>query len=235
MVLNPRRLPVQAMTPASGHRWCEFLDNLTGLLPAGTSGVVIDGPGEQTAVVADRLAAALRAAGRSCLRQAGAPPSAADPVAGTVVLADGPAWRAARDWDVVIWLRTGPPDRGRPGRETGASIVIDLHDPAWPVIWHVAAPLAGHGSWYIAETRAFFTARAATWDTKFGSDLPAYSAAIAQARIRPGSVVIDVGCGTGRALPVLRQAVGPHGSAGRTARCACASAGSSRTSRWPGP
>jgi hypothetical protein len=41
-------------------------------------------------------------------------------------------------------------------------------------------------------------APAATWDTKFGDDLPAYSA-ITQARIRPGGVVIDLGCGTGRA------------------------------------
>ena len=130
-----------------------------------------------------------------------------------MVLADGPGWRTARGWDVVIWLRTDPASPGhRLGGEAGASIVIDLNDPAWPVIRRVAAPLAGHGLWYISETRAFFSARAATWDTKFGDDLPAYTAAIAQARIPQHGVVIDVGCGTGRALPALRQAVGPHGT-----------------------
>lgn len=64
---------------------------------------------------------------------------------------------------------------------------------------------------YIAETRAFFAARAATWDTKFGDDLPAYTAAITEARIPRSGVVLDVGCGTGRALPALRQAVGSGG------------------------
>ncbi|MGD0702371.1 MAG: class I SAM-dependent methyltransferase [Trebonia sp.] len=65
---------------------------------------------------------------------------------------------------------------------------------------------------YVAETRAFFACRAATWDAKFGDDLPAYRAAVAEAGIRPGGVAIDVGCGTGRALSPLREAVGPAGS-----------------------
>jgi ubiquinone/menaquinone biosynthesis C-methylase UbiE len=65
---------------------------------------------------------------------------------------------------------------------------------------------------YIAKTRAFFSARAATWDTKFGDDMPAYAAAVAEARIPVGGTVIDVGCGTGRALPALREAVGPRGA-----------------------
>jgi SAM-dependent methyltransferase len=67
-------------------------------------------------------------------------------------------------------------------------------------------------SQYLAKTRAFFGCRAATWDTKFGDDLPAYRAAVAEAGIRRGGVVIDVGCGTGRALPPLREAVGPAGA-----------------------
>ena len=74
-----------------------------------------------------------------------------------------------------------------------------------------STPLPDRASGYITETRAFFSVRAATWDTKFGDDLPAYTAAITQARIPRGGVVLDVGCGTGRALPALRQAVGPHG------------------------
>jgi SAM-dependent methyltransferase len=67
-------------------------------------------------------------------------------------------------------------------------------------------------SQYVARTRAFFGCRAATWDTKFGNDLPAYRAAVAEAGLRRGGVVIDVGCGTGRALPPLRDAVGPGGT-----------------------
>jgi ubiquinone/menaquinone biosynthesis C-methylase UbiE len=73
----------------------------------------------------------------------------------------------------------------------------------------MASPDTGR---YIAETQAFFASRAATWDTRFGDDMPAYAAAVARADVRPGGVVIDVGCGTGRALPALRQAVGPNGS-----------------------
>jgi ubiquinone/menaquinone biosynthesis C-methylase UbiE len=65
---------------------------------------------------------------------------------------------------------------------------------------------------YIQRTREFFGTRAATWDAKFGHDLPAYAAAIAEAGVRPGGVAADVGCGTGRALPALRDAVGPDGA-----------------------
>jgi SAM-dependent methyltransferase len=64
---------------------------------------------------------------------------------------------------------------------------------------------------YIQRTREFFGARAAAWDTRFGHDMPAYAAAIAQAGIRRGGAAADVGCGTGRALPALRDAVGPDG------------------------
>lgn len=65
---------------------------------------------------------------------------------------------------------------------------------------------------YIERTREFFAVRAATWDTRFGHDMPVYAAAIAEAGIRRGGVVIDAGCGTGRALPALRDAVGPDGT-----------------------
>src|SRR5271165_1112809 len=107
-------------TGISHHRWDELLDNIASLLPAGAASVVVDGPGGQSGAVADRLAATLRAAGRPCSRLAGPAPAAADAdtcsAAGTVVLADGPDWRAARAWDVVIWLRTDPAGRGhRPG------------------------------------------------------------------------------------------------------------------------
>ena len=65
---------------------------------------------------------------------------------------------------------------------------------------------------YVTETQAFFACRAAAWDTKFGDDMPGYAAAVARAGIARGGVVVDVGCGTGRALPALRQAVGPDGA-----------------------
>jgi ubiquinone/menaquinone biosynthesis C-methylase UbiE len=65
---------------------------------------------------------------------------------------------------------------------------------------------------YIERVREFFGERAATWDTKFGHDMPVYAAAIAEAGIRRGGVAVDVGCGTGRALPALRHAVGRDGT-----------------------
>lgn len=201
-----------------GHqRWDELLANIAGLLPTRGAAVLIDGG--QSGTVADRLAATLAAGGRPCHRLTATTPPAprsrgnGGSATGTITLADGPRWRSSRHWDVVIWLRTPLAGPGsHPRGEAGADIVIDLHDPAWPVIRHVADALAGPGPWYITETRAFFSAKAATWDAKFGDDLPAYAAAIAEASVPAGGVVIDVGCGTGRALPALRQAVGPHGA-----------------------
>ncbi|MEU7581567.1 methyltransferase domain-containing protein [Streptomyces sp. NPDC041068] len=61
------------------------------------------------------------------------------------------------------------------------------------------------------QVQDFFTARAADWDTRFPDDGPAYRAAVAELGLRPGSRVLDAGCGTGRALPALREAVGPSG------------------------
>lgn len=58
----------------------------------------------------------------------------------------------------------------------------------------------------------FFTARAADWDTRFPDDGPAYAAATDSLSLRPGDAVLDAGCGTGRALPALRTAVGPQGT-----------------------
>ncbi|MEU9987784.1 class I SAM-dependent methyltransferase [Streptomyces sp. NPDC048045] len=61
------------------------------------------------------------------------------------------------------------------------------------------------------HVREFFTARAADWDSRFPDDGPAYAAAVAAAGLRQGDRVLDAGCGTGRALPPLRAAVGPSG------------------------
>lgn len=63
-----------------------------------------------------------------------------------------------------------------------------------------------------AAVQEFFTERAARWDAKFPDDGPAFTAAVAELGLRVGDVVLDAGCGTGRALPVLRQAVGANGT-----------------------
>jgi SAM-dependent methyltransferase len=203
-----------------------MLSSLTGLLPARSRCVLIDGPDEQARLFASRLAEKL--ARQQCTRSV------------QVTL------EADEDWDIAVFLRTAPGGRHSPvyrkdaevrkdreerevredreereerevreerkDREERADIVVDLHDVRWPVIRRVAAPLAGRGPWYLTETRAFFACRAATWDAKFGDDLPAYCAAVAEAGITRGGVVIDVGCGTGRALSPLREAVGPAGT-----------------------
>lgn len=61
------------------------------------------------------------------------------------------------------------------------------------------------------HVQEFFGARAADWDSRFPDDGPAYAAAVAALGLREGDRVLDAGCGTGRALPPLRAAVGPSG------------------------
>ena len=51
-----------------------------------------------------------------------------------------------------------------------------------------------------------------TGTARFPDDGPAYAAAVAELGLRPGDAVLDAGCGTGRALPPLRSAVGPRGT-----------------------
>lgn len=62
------------------------------------------------------------------------------------------------------------------------------------------------------HVQEFFGARAADWDRKFPGDGPAFTTAVAECALRPGDRVLDAGCGTGRALPALRAAVGPSGT-----------------------
>ncbi|MGC9438053.1 class I SAM-dependent methyltransferase [Streptomyces sp. WG5] len=61
------------------------------------------------------------------------------------------------------------------------------------------------------HVQEFFGVRAADWDSRFPDDGPAYAAAVAALGLRQGARVLDAGCGTGRALPPLRAAVGPSG------------------------
>ncbi|MEU6309356.1 methyltransferase domain-containing protein [Streptomyces sp. NPDC047014] len=60
-------------------------------------------------------------------------------------------------------------------------------------------------------TRAFFTRRADAWEERFAYQTPAYEAAVARMRLAPGRRALDLGCGTGRAMPALRSQVGPEG------------------------
>ncbi|GFN00986.1 methyltransferase [Streptomyces fulvorobeus] len=62
------------------------------------------------------------------------------------------------------------------------------------------------------QVQDFFAARAADWDSRFPDDGPAYTAAVEALGLRRGDAVLDAGCGTGRALDALRQAVGPEGT-----------------------
>ncbi|MEV6483981.1 methyltransferase domain-containing protein [Streptomyces sp. NPDC051576] len=60
-------------------------------------------------------------------------------------------------------------------------------------------------------TRAYFTRRAADWEERFAHEGPRYAAAVGRMGLRPGQRVLDLGCGTGRALPALRARVGDAG------------------------
>jgi ubiquinone/menaquinone biosynthesis C-methylase UbiE len=62
------------------------------------------------------------------------------------------------------------------------------------------------------ETREFFAARAVGWETRYPDDTPVYRAAIGELALDAGDRALDVGCGTARAVPLLRAAVGPSGT-----------------------
>lgn len=62
-----------------------------------------------------------------------------------------------------------------------------------------------------ASARAFFAERARTWEERFPDDEPRYASAVAELGLAPGARVVDLACGTGRAIPMLHAAVGPSG------------------------
>ncbi|MEU1812779.1 class I SAM-dependent methyltransferase [Micromonospora aurantiaca (nom. illeg.)] len=218
-----RSAALDFLTDEQQHRWTTVLEHLISALPYEGRLVLVDGFDHQAGLLANRLADRLRELGRPCVRLAagdcvgGEENSWPGLAAGAIVIADGPRWRdrlPAEHWHLNIWVRTAPHGNGYSGDYRGdqAHAVIDLHDPTWPVIRHLDPFLVPGDYWYHTESRAFFACRAATWDTKFGADLPAYATAIAEARLLRDGTAVDLGCGTGRALPALRDAVGPDGT-----------------------
>jgi SAM-dependent methyltransferase len=63
----------------------------------------------------------------------------------------------------------------------------------------------------LREAQRFFGERAVGWDERFPDDEPQYARAVDELAPPAGGVVADVACGTGRALPLLRAAVGARG------------------------
>jgi SAM-dependent methyltransferase len=61
-------------------------------------------------------------------------------------------------------------------------------------------------------TQAFFGPRAAGWEQRFPDDAPRYARAVAELAPISGGAVLDAACGTGRAIPPLRAAVGSAGT-----------------------
>lgn len=94
--------------------------------------------------------------------------------------------------------------------ETTADVVVDHDDPQSPSIVRIAADL-GLVEAHLRRTRAFFGPRAEKWEKRFPDDGAAYRDAIAELGPKRGGVVVDLGCGTGRALPFLRSAIGVEG------------------------
>lgn len=68
-----------------------------------------------------------------------------------------------------------------------------------------------HSSWgFTASTGLGFT-HTTIVDAHFQACRPTYGRLLRQARIRPGSHVLDAGCGSGSFLPLLAEQIGPRG------------------------
>jgi SAM-dependent methyltransferase len=187
----------ESLTAEQRSRWTTVLDHLIAAMPSDDGLVVVDGADGRAGMLADRLADRLRKRGRSGV----------DVVADSARTSDLDLQVA---WHLTVWVRTPAAAGGNRGDHADA--IVDLHEPTWPVLRHIDPWLIPHDHWYRTESRAFFATRASTWDARFGADLPAYATAVVEAGLASGGVAVDVGCGTGRALPALREAVGAAGT-----------------------
>ncbi|MFN3706593.1 MAG: methyltransferase domain-containing protein [Thermoflexales bacterium] len=57
----------------------------------------------------------------------------------------------------------------------------------------------------------FFTSRAADGEEWFADDAPRFERSVREMQLPHGALVLDLGCGTGRAMPMLQAAVGAAG------------------------
>ncbi|MFG2044631.1 hypothetical protein [Dactylosporangium sp. NPDC048998] len=160
MVGEPGDAPVRAaLSGEQQHRWSTVLAHLIAALPDDDARVAVDGFDGGAGVFADQLAARLRAAGRHCVRLTAETCATDDGwqtrIPGAVVIADGVRSGdrlPATAWHLTVWVRTppaGPAQRGYGGEHADA--VVDLHDPAWPVLRHLNPALASGDSWYRTE------------------------------------------------------------------------------------
>lgn len=161
------------------------------------------GGGRRASEVAAVLAGVVTAAGRPVVVLTRGPREEAAAVVAQLRRLLGAAGAGIR------WAGGERGERAPADRE--ADVVVECRDQDWPVVRYVRPPLPWSRRSRLRETQAFFAVRAQAWDAKFGDDLPAYRAAVIQAGFPTGGRVADVGCGTGRALPALRAAVGPAG------------------------
>ena len=64
----------------------------------------------------------------------------------------------------------------------------------------------------MAQTREFFTSRASGWEDRHPDDDVSFKWAVDHLGLSPGDAAVDAGCGSGRALAPMRDAVGSQGA-----------------------
>ncbi|MGW4298596.1 class I SAM-dependent methyltransferase [Streptomyces sp. NPDC004646] len=205
-------LPVRICRVWAGERVPDTVDGMVAL-------VVLDGPAGAPAAQLALLRAALDAEVPVLGVGTGARllALAADGGAGSYAPSDGdPPQGALHD-------HADHTDHAPAPHDEGDVRVLRIGPSAWGVRLHPVHPLPyadgvyGRFAALVADraerttTRAFFTRRAATWDERFTDDGPRYAAAARRMELRSGHRALDVGCGTGRVLPALRDQVGPAG------------------------